>query len=325
MERAAPEIDPHRPSSRPSRPAILSIIGSGRSGSTLLDIALGSHPLIEGVGALQKLPRSGWIPDDDRRCSCGEPIHRCPFWTAVLERWTGEVGDRDAVRRYVELQDGYERSNRLWPRLLIEERRPSPTFTEYATMTGALYRAIADESGKPFVLDSSKKPIRTYALIAIGALDVRVIHLVRDGRGVVWSRRKALDKDVTAGVPSARSSTAAWRTSMHWAQANVESGIVARHGDGTVRITYEALVSDPIGTLGRLSPLVGEDLSELGRALLDGTAFPPGHRVAGNRMRLAGPVRLRPDLEWTEKLSDADARTFWLMAGWLARRYGYTR
>ena len=42
-------------------------------------------------------------------------------------------------------------------------------------------------------------------------------------------------------------------------------------------------------------------------------------------MRLSGPVRLRPDLEWTEKLSDADARTFWLMAGWLARRYGYTR
>ena len=113
-------------------------------------------------------------------------------------------------------------------------------------MTGALYRAIADESGKPFVLDSPKKPIRTYALIAIGAARRPGDPSGPRRAGVVWSRRKALDKDVTAGVPSARSSTAAWRTSMHWAQANVESGIVARHGDGAVRITYEALVSDPI-------------------------------------------------------------------------------
>ena len=50
-----------------------------------------------------------------------------------------------------------------------------------------------------------------------------------------------------------------------------------------------------------------------------------GHRVGGNRMRFSGIVRLRPDLEWTTKLPMSDGETFWRMAGWLARRYGYVR
>ena len=54
-------------------------------------------------------------------------------------------------------------------------------------------------------------------------------------------------------------------------------------------------------------------------------AYPTGHRVGGNRMRFSGTVRLRPDLEWTTKLPAGDSETFWRIAGWLARRYGYVR
>ena len=75
----------------------------------------------------------------------------------------------------------------------------------YAEMTAALYRSISDVSGKTVILDSSKKPLRTYALLATGTVDVRVLHLVRDGRGVVWSRLKSLPRDVearcTVGAP----------------------------------------------------------------------------------------------------------------------------
>lgn len=308
-----------------AKPIVLSIIGSGRSGSTLLDVALGSHPMVEGVGALQRLPRSGWVRDENRRCSCGAQIDRCPFWTSVLRAWTADVGE-DAVERYIGLQDHFERSSRLWPRLLIEERRPSQGIETYGAVTASLYRAIAAVGGRPIVLDSSKKPIRTFALIASDRLDVRVIHLVRDGRGVVWSRLKALERNVAGGIPSDRSSTPPWRTTLHWAQANIESEMVARHNAGkSVRVTYESLVTDPVAAFGRIAPLVGTDLSQLGQALVTGSPLSPGHRVAGNRMRMAGNVRLRPDLEWTEKLPEGDARTFWLMAGWLARRYGYTR
>jgi hypothetical protein len=307
-------------------PRVVSIIGSGRSGSTLLDIVVGSHPNIEGVGALAKLPRSGWTPDDDRRCSCGSAIHRCPYWTAVHERWLDEVG-RDGLARYVELQDRYERSSSRWPRLALERRRPSGPFLEYARMTAALYGAIRSVSGKSVILDSSKKPLRTYALLAGGTLDVRVLHLVRDGRGVVWSRLKALPRDVEAGVPSTRPPTPPWRTTLHWAQANLESELVARRaGRGrAARVTYETFVASPGTLLRDISPVVGENLAELARGLDEGRDLHAGHRVGGNRMRFSGSVRLRPDLEWTAKLPDGDRTTFWRMAGWMARRYGYER
>ena len=292
----------------------------------MLDIVLGSHPDIEGVGALSKLPRSGWTQDDDRRCACGSPIHACPYWTEVFERWSEIVGV-GGLGRYINLQARYEQSTKGWPRLLVEQRRPSPAFLEYARMTAALYRSIGAVSGKPVILDSSKKPVRTYALIASGELDVRVLHLVRDGRGVVWSRMKPLPRDVEAGVPSARLPTSPWRTTLHWCQSNIESEWVTRRAGRShgARIGYESLVDTPGALLQRISPIVGVDLSEVMERIEDGGAMHAGHRVGGNRMRFAGEVRLRPDLEWTTKLPSSDSATFWRMAGWLARRYGYAR
>lgn len=307
-------------------PRVVSIIGSGRSGSTVLDILLGSHRNIEGVGALSKLPRSGWIPDAERRCACGSPIHACPYWTEVFERWSEQVGD-GGLGRYIDLQARYEQSTKRWPRLLIEQRRPSAAFLEYARMTASLYRSISQVSGKPVILDSSKKPVRTYALIATGQLDVRVLHLVRDGRGVVWSRLKPLPRDVEAGVPSARPPTPPWRTTMHWTQANIESEWVTRRAGRShgTRIRYESLVEAPGALLERISPIVGEDLTEVMERIENGGAMQVGHRVGGNRMRFGGEVRLRPDLEWTTKLPSSERDTFWRRAGWLARRYGYSR
>jgi hypothetical protein len=320
-------VNEREPPNRASlgRPRVVSIIGSGRSGSTVLDILLGNHPNIEGVGALSKLPRSGWVPDENRRCSCGSPIHACPFWVGVYRRWIDLVG-ADGLTKYIDLQARYEHSSKRWPRLVMEERSPPPAFLAYARMTAALYESIRDESGKPVILDSSKKPIRTYALLAAG-LDVRVLHLVRDGRGVVWSRLKSLPRDVEAGVPSTRPSTPPWRTTLHWTQANIESEWVTRRAGGSsaARISYESLVEAPRELLERISPVVGEDLSELTEGLESGRAMDTGHRVGGNRVRLSGAVRLRPDLEWTTELPSSDGRTFWRMAGWLARRYGYVR
>src|SRR4030095_6531842 len=121
-------------------------------------------------------------------------------------RWIRSVG-ADGLTRYIDLQARYEHSSKRWPRLLVEERIPTPELLAYGRMTAALYDSIREVSGKPVILDSSKKPIRTYALPAAGVADVRVLHLVRDGRGVVWSRLKSLPRDVEAGVPATRPPT----------------------------------------------------------------------------------------------------------------------
>jgi hypothetical protein len=211
--------------------------------------------------------------------------------------------------------------------VLIEERRHSLKFVAYSQMTAALYEAIRDVGGISVIVDSSKRPIRTYALLANPRLDVRVIHIVRDGRGVIWSRLKARSRDVAAGVRSDRQATLPSRSTFHWVLANLESEWVARRAGAnkTLRVTYESFVEHPDQVLRQISQVLGEDLSSLADRMANGGAMNPGHLVGGNRVRMSGRLALRPDLEWKVKLPSTEVRTFWRLAGWLARRYGYSR
>ena len=116
---------------------VLYIMGAGRSGSTLLDMVLGSHPDVRGAGELTNAARNGWLKNED--CSCGRPVNDCPFWTEVLQLWTHRgFGD---LERYVSLQGIFERYRQL-PRLIREQRNPSSEFLEYAAATRALFACI---------------------------------------------------------------------------------------------------------------------------------------------------------------------------------------
>jgi hypothetical protein len=92
-----------------------------------------------------------------------------------------------------------------------------------------------------------------------------------------------------------------------------------------VRIRYEDFVSDPRITLGRIGECCGLNLNSVADDVLAGRSIPVGHTIAGNRLRMAGSVRLKPDWEWLEKLSAADRSLCWRIAGSLLKHYGYER
>jgi hypothetical protein len=303
---------------------VVYIMGYGHSGSTMLDILLSNHPNIEGVGELKNLHRAGWTPDETRVCACGARIHRCPYWCEVRRQWANIVGDDD-VGRYIYLQNRYEGFHHCWPRLVSDSRKQFPVFMEYARKTSALYEAIARVSRKSVVVDSSKDPMRAYALLKNGGLGISLIHLVRDGRGVVWSMMKPRERDVTAGIPRGRLPHPAWRTTVGWIVANLESEWVLSQADaqGVLRIRYEELVGKPEKILVRLGNLLDEDFTPLSEKVTSGHQMNIGHTVSGNRLRVSSSVRLRPDLEWMEKLPVRAQKMFWCLAGWLAKRYGY--
>jgi hypothetical protein len=50
-----------------------------------------------------------------------------------------------------------------------------------------------------------------------------------------------------------------------------------------------------------------------------------GHTVGGSSVRMAQAIRVRPDFAWQDRLPAKDRKIFWLLAGWLAQRYGYTQ
>lgn len=302
---------------------VLYILGCGRSGSTILDTILGNHPDVESVGEASNVARDAWRGHG--YCACGELGSQCAFWKDVEKRWKERVGQVD-VADYVKIIQEVENGH-SGPRGLLRHppRRENSRLLEYGRLTGEMLGAIRDASGKKWIVDSSKGAARALALAMIPGVQLRLVHLVRDCRGVAWSRKKQLQRDDKAGVYKDDPGGKVWRTAMVWNVGNMRASWVCRQltERDSIRIRYEDLVSHPEGEIRRIGQLTGLNLGEIARKVACGAPLSVGHTVSGNRLRMSGSVRLRPDVEWVDKLSASDRFVCWAVSGWLSRRYGY--
>ena len=306
---------------------VIYIIGAGRSGSTLLDTVLASHPDVVGVGELVNLHSAGWTSNEV--CACGKLGTECDFWTRVREGWQRRVPEA-TVEGYVALQKRVELFSGLglmqMARMLRQRISPTVEFQTYLRQTEALYQSIAEASGKSIIVDSSKHPIRGALLAHLRGIDLRLVHLVRDARAVVWSRKKALEADQKSGVQFAIKPRSAWYSVAFWAFINVLAAITCLfRRRQSLRMRYEDFVAEPQAQLERLGRVCGLDYSATAQALLTGQPLKVEHPIAGNRMRMKGSVTLKPDWEWRDRLSVRDRAVCWLCAGWLLLAFGYGR
>lgn len=300
---------------------VLYIAGTGRSGSTVLNAILGSHPNCVEVGELTNLVEQGWI--QELYCACGRRAPECPFWKLVRQEWRTRLGEED-LARYCALQRRFERRLR-WPFVGLESRLRTRSFLEYVDRTQALLGAIRTVSGKSVVVDSSKGPVRALCLTRMPGVDLRMIHLIRDARGVAFSLLRSYKKDVAAGVQRDFSGRSVVRSALLWRIANRLTSSV-RHGIGPDRAMlarYEDLVVDPGSVLRKVGALAQLDFEPVIQALERGASVAPGHTIAGNRLRMAGPIRLRLDETWKQNLSARERRIVSLIAGRTLGHYGY--
>ena len=302
-----------------AQPTVAFVVGVGRSGSTILDVVLGSDPAIEGVGELVNVARSGWI--NDEYCACGKRVQSCDYWIEVradVERTVGPFDPRD----YLRLQGEFERARGMWR---WWSGPPSEEHLRYGRQTLAIYSAIRRVSGRSIIVDSSKSPVRAVALARVLGPDLRLLHLVRDPRGVAWSLLKPIARDDAAGVQRDIPSRPAWRTSLLWSEVNMLSEVAARrfapHRRATVR--YEDFLADPARVLDVIGRVLDVDLTELAKRVVAEEPLTSGHKVAGNRLRMQEAIRLRADVEWRERLSSRDRATVRAIAAPLMWRYGY--
>ena len=306
---------------------VIYIMGAGRSGSTVLDTVLGNHPAVVNVGELVNLQRSGWQRGE--LCSCGAAAGVCPFWSRVRQVW--ESRSPVGVAEYVRLQDRFERFGAIpWARLMLRLPRASWGMEEYLEATRALYEAIAEAAGKRVIVDSSKGPLRAELLSRIPALDLRYLHLVRDGRAVAWSRRKAFEQNTRAGIQRALPPRPASYSVAYWLLVNTACDEVLRRSrraapglTRAARLHYEDFVTNPSEALATIEAVVGLGLDPLREMLTRDVPFRVGHVAAGNRLRMSGAIRLQPDFEWRERLSRREQQICLTIAGWKLREYGY--
>jgi hypothetical protein len=297
---------------------VLYVMGSGRSGSTVFNIAMDNHPQIGAYGELSQLASCGWM--EGWLDSTGESIESVPIWKEVRKLW--ESRSPVGVEEYVALQGNYERFRRL---RRLARRHKDPSFSVYSESSYQLFRSIRDVSGKEIVLDASKNPIRGHALSLVDGLDVRMIHLVRDPRGVCWSQRKQFAKDVAKGLTKEFHGIPVRKTALSWVITNLQASWVRRQKASSLGVRYELFATRPIETLAEIGQQLKLDLSPLQTKIQMGQDLEVGHVVAGNRVRMSKSVSLRLDEEWKSKLTTSEKRLVWLMSGWLSKQYGYRR
>ena len=293
---------------------IIYLVGYGHSGSTVLTVLLGQHAQAFGTGELTRLVRA-W--KEDRFCSCGEHVSQCSIWSRVVEQWR-ELSSIDPLEVYPKLQDKYESVSSAWP-----WRGGGEDLHLYGELTRNLMMAIAEATGQRVIVDSSKLTGRAFALSRVPGIELNMVHLVRDARGVAWSMCRPLKPEDAAGAEGGARPTA--RTSLAWTLNNLVSEAFCRRvtSEHAVRVRYEDVV-DNVGTvLQRIGKVVGLDYADVIRQIDTGEAFESGHVVAGNRLRMKGPIRLKMDTEWQSKMPDRQRRITSLICGPLLRRYGY--
>jgi hypothetical protein len=138
-------------------PKIVYIAGLAHSGSTVLDMALGCHPKMVGLGEVEAIVQAGendlTSPEFNKVvCSCGKDMGGCDFWSGAKERLL-TVSHMDTDQRYT-----------------------------------VLIKFFSEKYGEDVILvDSSNKRMQ-YLNFLNEKHDLYVIFLVRDLRSWVYSR-----------------------------------------------------------------------------------------------------------------------------------------
>jgi hypothetical protein len=302
---------------------VLYIGGLGRSGTTLIERLLGELPGMCALGEVVHL----WQRDirDDERCGCGAAFSACDFWDAVGERAFGGWHQVD-VYRVLALRETVERTRHI-PRLAAA-RLPEDhveLIEEYAGYYSAIYEAAAMVSGAGVVIDSSKHSALAHCLRWSPGLDLRVVHVVRDARGVAYSWTKTVVRpEAGGGSEMTRYSPA--RSAMLWNAHNAAFGLLARRGVPVRRVRYEQFLADPRRGLRELAGFAGLDVStaDLDFVTEEHAELKPVHSAAGNPMRFTvGQVPLRRDDTWRSALPPTQRRLVGAVCAPLLRAYGY--
>lgn len=298
--------------------------GSPRSGSTVL--AHLTARAFDGVvvGELKDIWQRG--PLENQRCSCGQLFRACDFWVDVGDQAFGGW-DSLPLEHLVALQRRIDRFRTL-PQLLAPKltRHRDPSFhaelDAYRETLGALYRAVLERSGCSFVVESSKHPAQAFVLGTSADLEPKVIHLVRDSRGVAWSFQKQVARPEVADgrlMPQAVPAKAAWQ----WMLNNLPFHLLWTRGVPQLTVRYEFYTREPLRALEQIGRLLGRPSTLLSTSELK-LDFADEHSLGGNPVRFKkGALDLRIDEEWRSAMRWPDRLRTSAITLPLLAAYGY--
>jgi hypothetical protein len=291
---------------------VLYILGTQRGGSTIVGRLAGALPGFTYGGEMRRLWQSA--DDPNVRCGCGASHATCPVWAVVLPRVLAG-GDKMQARAWQRA----EAPDRRYGWRLLRDAASGPrrnSGAEYAALMGRTYREFAAVSDARVVVDGSKAPADA-VLAAKSGVDVYILHLVRDPRGVGYSLARRTGE---SGVHPSQMVKA----SALWSARNV-AGWLLRRIVGRARfmvLRYEDVIADPDAALARIAAFVGEEP----RAVVDTDAnilLPTSHTPTGNGGFVEKRVALALDDAWVRSSSAPDRVLVSVLTAPLLWRFGY--
>ena len=296
-----------------------------RSGSTIISDLLNENPHMVNIGELVHLWERGVI--ENNLCGCGQSFSDCVFWSKVGDiafgGWQHISGERMRT-----LQLRADRTRHI-PALLIPKvsRLLATSTVQYGAVVSRILRAILEVSGKPVIVDTSKHVSTALLLRQLPDVDLRILHLVRDPRGVAHSWSKTVDRPEVQGETKAMDTLHPGRLGLRWLWFNWAFSNMDRLGVPTVTIRYEDFVAQPAETLDQMFAFSGVD--QIGEQLLGGDnplVLGEGHSVSGNPRRLdRRPVELRADESWRSEFDPKMRRLVGRVARPMLDRYRYPK
>ena len=183
------------------------IVGSARSGTTLLRLIVNAHPEVS-------------VPPESR---------------FITELWSGE--DEVEVEDFLHRLAGHDRF-RLWdlPITAVRAELGDERRAAYRKLAQAPHRAYARAHGKKRWGDKTPRYIEHIPFLLQLFPDARFVHLIRDGRNVALSYA-----DVPFGPKTVARAAALWAKRV---SAGIASGRPLREGR-YIELRYEDLVEDP--------------------------------------------------------------------------------
>jgi len=302
----------------PGKLKVIYILGASHSGTTLTAMVLGALPDVCTIGEL-KLSHLG--DPEHYPCSCGALIRACPFWGEVRARMAarGNAFDiADAGTDLFDMSSAYVRRllrplcrGSSWEALRDAGLALSPTWRRdlprLQRQNAELIRVVCDMHGVSTIVDSSKTAIRLKYLLRNDALDVRIVRLVRDGRG-------------TAHIYILERNDPMPAAAMEWKRSTLEGEAFLSAIDPArwIEVRYEELCRDPAATLARICRFADVPFDGQVRCFRSNE-----HHIVGNYMRMENSTAIKEDQRWRSAFTRKQLAEFDAVAGELNRKYGY--
>lgn len=231
-----------------------------RSGSTLVDHLLSNHPEISSIGEIRNIysflhhgrdgSGVGW------NCTCGQDLDNCPVWSRSREIYQQLTG---SLFGGTNLKIGYSQRSRLyhlwmllaifiplpsWKKWLLSKAYQVDKILHVGLETLDITRSFAQSVENSILVDSSKRASQLYAILQANtdAEDIKVVHLVRDGRAVIYSKITRAEQFQDSGEKFELFSAI-----RAWVYNNLKIQAVMRllPAQNSIRIRYEDLCRDP--------------------------------------------------------------------------------